>query len=176
LEGREVNEIAQAVLNIAAQGAGEHDMRVQSAPTPIVEATLTHAPHSRRGEQAGEHRTSWRGTAKLTSKMHSLRGVRRHACAAPAPGVSITRSAAIGGLAARFSSALRKAMSKPALCATAGIARCGQTLAMKHLAGWSAVDQLNRPYLDDAVAVQWVEPGCLGIDDDFTHIKFFVIF
>jgi hypothetical protein len=42
-------------------------------------------------------------------------------------------------------------------------------VAMKRLARWGAVDQLNRPNFDDAVAVQRVEPGCLGIDDDFTH-------
>jgi hypothetical protein len=34
--------------------------------------------------------------------------------------VSITRSITIGGLAARYSSALRKTISKPALCATSG--------------------------------------------------------
>jgi hypothetical protein len=31
------------------------------------------------------------------------------------------------------------------------------------------IDLFNRPNLDDAVAVQRVEPDCLGVDDDFTQ-------
>ena len=42
-------------------------------------------------------------------------------------------------------------------------------ITVKRLAGRRAVDQLNRPNLDDAVAVQRIEPGCLGIDHDFTR-------
>jgi hypothetical protein len=30
----------------------------------------------------------------------------------------------------------------------------------------TTVDQLNRPNLDDAMAVKWVKAGHLGIDDD----------
>ena len=33
------------------------------------------------------------------------------------------------------------------------------------------VDKLNRPNLDDAMAVERVKAGCLGVDDDFTHKK-----
>jgi hypothetical protein len=44
-------------------------------------------------------------------------------------------------------------------------------ITVKPLTGRRAVDQLNRSNLDDAVAVQRVEPGCLGIDHDFTRGK-----
>jgi hypothetical protein len=33
------------------------------------------------------------------------------------------------------------------------------------------INKLNRSNLDHAMAAQRVEPGCLGIDDDFTHKK-----
>jgi hypothetical protein len=39
---------------------------------------------------------------------------------------------------------------------------------MEHLAGQGMVNQLNRPNLDDAVTVQRVKAGRLGIDDDFS--------
>jgi hypothetical protein len=42
-------------------------------------------------------------------------------------------------------------------------------IAVKRLASWGTVDQLNRPNLDHAMPVQRLEPGYLGIDDDFTH-------
>jgi hypothetical protein len=40
---------------------------------------------------------------------------------------------------------------------------------VERLAGWRTVELLNRPNLDDAMAVQRVEASYLGVDDDFTH-------
>jgi hypothetical protein len=34
---------------------------------------------------------------------------------------------------------------------------------MKCVASWATVDKLNRPNLDDTMAVQRVEPDCLGV-------------
>jgi hypothetical protein len=45
----------------------------------------------------------------------------------------------------------------------------GAQVAVERVASWATVDTLNRPNLDDAVAVQRVQAGSLGIDDDFTH-------
>jgi hypothetical protein len=40
---------------------------------------------------------------------------------------------------------------------------------MERPTGRHAVDHLDGANLDDTMAAQRVEPGCLGIDDDFTH-------
>ena len=42
---------------------------------------------------------------------------------------------------------------------------------MKGLAGYGTVNELNRSNLDDVVAVQRVEPSCLGLEDGITHRK-----
>jgi hypothetical protein len=56
----------------------------------------------------------------------------------------------------------RKAMSKPALCATSG---ASPTNASKS----SATAPNNGLSLDDAMTVERVKTGCLGIDDDLTY-------
>ena len=38
-------------------------------------------------------------------------------------------------------------------------------IAVKRQAGWRAVDKLNRPDLDDAMAAQNIKAGRLGIND-----------
>ena len=42
---------------------------------------------------------------------------------------------------------------------------------MKRAAGRRMVYQLNRPNLDDAMAVQRVKAGCLGVEDNLTRAK-----
>ena len=42
---------------------------------------------------------------------------------------------------------------------------------MERPAGRRVVDQLDGANLDDAVTVQRIKTGCLGVDDDFTHKK-----
>src|SRR5262245_9296467 len=49
-EAGEINEITQASLDVTAERAREHNMRAQARAAPIVDAPLSHAPHSRCGE------------------------------------------------------------------------------------------------------------------------------
>ena len=127
--------------------------------------------------------------------------VRRNACVAPAPAVSITRSVPIGSLAVRFSSALRKALvearvvrderrrtlrtrrrshqttaCRPRTLPSARAPRARRLarrapgkVAVKRVAGYGAVNKLNRTNLDDTMAVERVKAGYLGVDDNLTH-------
>jgi len=40
---------------------------------------------------------------------------------------------------------------------------------VKRVAGYGAVNKLNRTNLDDTMTVERVKAGCLGIDDNVTH-------
>jgi len=40
---------------------------------------------------------------------------------------------------------------------------------VKRVAGYGAVNKLNRTNLDDTMAVERVKAGCLGVDDNLTH-------
>jgi hypothetical protein len=42
-------------------------------------------------------------------------------------------------------------------------------VAVKRVAGYGAVNKLNRPNLDDTMAVERVKAGRLGVDDNLTH-------
>jgi hypothetical protein len=42
-------------------------------------------------------------------------------------------------------------------------------VSVKRVAGYGAVNKLNRTNLDDTMAVERVKAGCLGVDDNLTH-------
>ncbi len=56
--------------------------------------------------------------------------------------------------------------------ACVGHVALGVEVAMPHPAGRDAVDQLDAADLDDAMAVERIEPGRLGIEHDLAQRSF----